>query len=143
MWAAKLSANSYLAEHEDLQNIHIPKNEFNNTSEIWYKGELYDAGSYTLVNDTIIVAVYHDNNEEELIKAIAACFETNDNYYNDGQIHLCKHRTLIPNGDKVLSDQREIHVARIQMGAPTFMILNETGVSHHYAVEAPPPECSC
>ena len=143
MWAAKLSANSHLAEHEDLPNIHIPKNQFNNSSEIWYKGELYDVGSYTLVNDTIIVSVYHDNNEEEIIKAIAACFETNDSYSNDGQVHLCKYRTLIPNSDKVLGTQQDLNFASRGKDLPTFINLNETTVSHHYDVKVPPPKCCC
>ena len=143
IWETKLVAHDHLKGEEELPVIHIPQSEFNNTVEVWYKGELYDVSRYTQVNDTIIATVYHDNNEEELIKVIAACFETNEELSNDGQVHLWKHRTVIPNGDKVLSTQQEMNFVRTGKDSHTFINLNETVVSYHYTVELPPPKCSC
>ena len=108
----KMEAGESVLVKSNLEIIKLPIAEFRNNKtgdEVWVNGRLYDIGSYTVANDTACISVFHDNNEEALVKGMAASFDINDQNTTDNSSHLTKHRLCNPDDGKVLVAPFSMH----------------------------------
>lgn len=102
----RVAAQQHVSCKDQLDIITIPLNEFKiqaDKNEIWYGGQLYDVSSYTIENGLARVAVYHDKDEEGLVKSLADSFESNDKCASASGPHILKHKVHHPNDGKVLT----------------------------------------
>ena len=100
----KITARENIAKQKELSVIKIPVNEFKkqaNNDEVWYGGKLYDISSYTIENNIAYVVIFHDEQEESLMKSIADNFELYDKYVSDNAVHIVKHKVHIPDDNKI------------------------------------------
>ena len=100
----KITARKNIAAQKELSVIKIPLNQFKkqaNNNEVWYGGKLYDISSYTIQGNTAFVVIFHDEQEESLIKSIADNFEPYDKYVSDNTVHIVKHKVRIPDDNKI------------------------------------------
>ncbi len=101
----KIAAGKNILEKTDLQVIKVPVNEVRsagNDKEIWVGGKLYDVSGYVIVDDTAIVSVFHDEDEEGIVKSIVSCFEPNEKCCTDNIVHVSKRHVHAPNDNKIL-----------------------------------------
>lgn len=101
----KIEAGESMLLKSNLEIIKLPLNEFRNNKtddEVWANGRLYDISSYTVENDTVYISVFHDKDEETLVKGMAASFDQNDQNTSDNLSHLGKHSLPNPNDGKIL-----------------------------------------
>lgn len=62
--------------HGQLLTIQLPASKFNkDRHEIQYRGHLYDVATYHIAGDSVMVSVFHDEEEEDLFAAITEHFE--------------------------------------------------------------------
>ena len=101
----KILAHETIAAQKGLNTIKIPLKDFNTQAkndEVWYGGQLYDISSYSIEHDSVSVVIFHDEQEEGLIKNIAAGFDPYDKYISDNVEHIIKHRIQVPDDSKIL-----------------------------------------
>ena len=120
----------------------MPASEFREskeTDEIWRNGKLYDIAGFTISNDTAIVSVYHDNNEESLVYQIAESFEPNESCSSDNIVHLIKHKIHLPDNSKLVAycnfDNSVVYIKQISF----FVHLPAFCSTFHGSVPVPPP----
>jgi len=100
----KITAENNIATRQGISTIKIPLSDFKKQSgndEVWYGGKLYDVSSYSIENDSVCLVIFHDEQEESLIKSIADNFEPNDKYAPNDGVHIVKHRIHIPDDIKI------------------------------------------
>lgn len=104
-YSYKLAAERNISNKEYLYTIKIPAKELKDIKddkEVWVGGKLYDVSSYVIINDTAIVSVFHDEDEEGVIKNIVSSFEPDDKYCSDNIVHISKHKIHVPDYGKIL-----------------------------------------
>ena len=100
----KIAAQNNIDSRKGLSTIKIPLTDFNKqagNNEVWYGGKLYDVSSFSIEKDSVCIVIFHDEQEESLIKSIADNFETNDKFAPDNGVHIVKHRIHIPDDVKI------------------------------------------
>ncbi len=55
------------------------------------------------MNDTVVVTVMHDEQEESLVKNIFDSFEPNDRVTTDNFTHIYRHRIHLPDDSKIMT----------------------------------------
>ena len=106
----KIAANEFVREKDKLAVIEIPLKDFEaqkHNREVWYGGRLYDVSSYSVSGDVAYVTVYHDTDEEVLVKNMAESIEGTDKYLPAGS-HIAKHKIHTPNDGKILVGHQPI-----------------------------------
>ena len=109
----KIIAEHIIAEQRGVTSIKIPLSDFKKQSdnkEIWYGGKLYDVSRYSIENDSVCLAIFHDEQEESLIKRIADNFEPSDSYAPNDGVHIVKHRIHIPDDVKIKPTATILHL---------------------------------
>ena len=104
----RVAAHKRVAEREGLDVIKIPLKDFKllvGDDELWYGGRMYDVSCYTTVNDTVCVSVFHDRDEERLVKSISDSFEPNDKCISDNNVHIVKYKVHFPDDGKILTSR--------------------------------------
>ena len=142
--ACKVAAGIDQSDSRTLVTLKVPLKEFtdeNKKDEIWINGGLYDVHSYVIINDTALVSVHQDKEEEHLISAIVSVFQTNDQYTgNDGYNHFNKYKPFLPDG-KVLTKLFQLTVSKYYVGN-SFAIGTPFFIADYRstAVIKPPPD---
>ncbi len=107
-----MEARETISTQKGLYTIKIPLKDFDklvNNGEIWYGGKLYDVSSYTIENESASVVIFHDEQEEGLVKTIINNFEPYDQYIADNTVHIVKHRIHAPDDSKILVTQQLLY----------------------------------
>jgi hypothetical protein len=95
--------------NKKLETIKLASKTFNkHDDELWHNAHLYDIVSYTVVNDTVIVSVLHDNKEEMLSGIINDCFSSNNSFYAGNGQHATHKHFYNPNDVKCLPERISI-----------------------------------
>jgi len=140
----KGEAQENIRSDEQLQVIKLSLQDFRNrkgSDEVWVNGNLYDISSYTIVNGEVFVTVFHDSNEESLVKNIADSFEPNDKYCGDNIVHVCRHRIHLPDDVKILPGRHTICFAGRANKFEVLPYFNDYYSVLNNAVIKPPPKC--
>ena len=93
-----------LSEH--LETIKLPVSEFaknKDKDEVWVDSRLYDVKSYVIINDTVLLSVYHDDKEEGLVKTIVAHIEGGNKFAAANGSRISKVHLLSFNDGKIMS----------------------------------------
>ena len=104
----KVAAGDRISQKTNLDIIKMPLKDLKaqaGANELWHDGKLYDISSYVVVGDTAFVSVFHDGDEESLVKNIVASFETGNEFCPDNGQHISKHKLHVPNDGKILAAQ--------------------------------------
>lgn len=141
----KVVAKKNLVCGEGLSTIRIPLSDFKKQSgnnEVWYGGKLYDVSSYSIEKDSASVVIFHDEQEESLIKSIADNFEPNDKYAPGDGVHIVKHRIHIPDDIKIKPTITALHLgfsasSKTEDPLPYFIQYSATA---HASILKPPPD---
>ncbi len=139
----KLEAGQNIRSNTSLEIIKLPVNEFlktNSGDELWVNGKLYDIKSYSVENGTASVTVYHDNNEEGLVKNLAESFTQDDKYTTDNSVHINKHRLHAPDDGKVLVAPYVFAYVSIEKVQLLFPPAEDACLLFVSGVVKPPPE---
>ena len=141
----KIAAQNNIDSREGLSIIKIPLTDFNKqagNNEVWYGGKLYDISSFSIEKDSASVVIFHDEQEESLIKSIADNFETNDKYAPDNGVHIVKHRIHIPDDVKIKPTAAALYlnldfIATTKPPLPYFIQYSSPA---HASILKPPPD---
>jgi hypothetical protein len=101
----KLEADINIRTGKNIEVVTLPAAEFlkcQSGDELWLNGALYDIKSYSIENGIATVSVYHDTNEEGLVKNLSGSFDQDNICATDNGVHLSKHRLHMPDEGKVL-----------------------------------------
>ena len=138
----KETAKARMEQGTHLQTITIPLSEFNDNKhqELWFGGKLYDVHSYVIVNNTVVISVFQDDDEAQLVKNIVDSFNPNDTYNSsDNLSHIIKHHIHNTGGAKIL-------VSPWRIGCPASASSHFSGISNspyavtvYFDVIKPPP----
>lgn len=112
----KITAHETILAQKGLSTIKMPLKDFNTQAqndEVWYGGQLYDISSYSIEHDSVCVVIFHDEQEESLIKGIAAGFDPYDKYISDKVEHIVKHRIQVPDDSKILVTPYSLKLAAV------------------------------
>ena len=141
----KKEARQNIVSDRGLYTIRISLKDFNKQAgenEFWYGGKLYDISSYTIQNDSVCVTIFHDEQEESLVKTIATNFEPCDKDISDNSVHIVKHRPHIPDDGKVLVARYELPSLRLTKVFHPLPYLIHYSVPVYSTVLKPPPQLS-
>jgi lipopolysaccharide export LptBFGC system permease protein LptF len=109
----KEQARTEMSAGEHLETIKLSLNEFSqyrDNDEIWVNGRLYDISSYKVVNDQVFISVFHDNNEEGLVKVLSEQFDNSGAYATGNSEHVSKHITHAFDDGKILANSFSLDV---------------------------------
>ena len=143
--AAKAQAHYALAGKNTarLETIKIAAKDFNKgKDEIWHKGRLYDVAAYRTVQDSVLVSVYHDENEEVIVALIADHFSSNGNSsVNVNDPHISSRHHYSPNDVKSMCER--ITFSPNAFSAAGKAIASSRFIAYDlqtaFAIEIPPP----
>ena len=141
----KIKAQQNISANRRLQIVKTSLTEFNKSNEhdeLWINGKLYDVSSYVIINDSVSVTVFHDEQEETLVSVIADSFEPNDKYSSDNIVHVCKHRIHARGDGKVLVSRYRVEVVKHLDIKPPISNFTEYSPRLSFAVIKPPPRVS-
>lgn len=139
----KIEAHNEIAASQHLQTIKLSLSEFNNArgkDELWLNGRLYDVHSYVVVNDSVFVSVFHDEDEESIVKIIADSFEPNDKSINDGTVHLSRCRVHLPSDGKALPERYFVRFVPGLVTSRSSSVVQEHFIHLSFSVIKPPPK---
>ena len=138
----KVAASDHISQKTSLDIIKMPLKDLRaqaGANEVWHDGKLYDISSYSVIGDTAFVSVFHDGDEEKLVKDITASFETGNEYCPDNGHHISKHKVHVPNDGKILPVQYAL--TRIMGADEEYLIpyfLYYASVAHTSVIKPPP-----
>ena len=139
----KIKAQENIATQKGLNTIKIPLKDFNtqtSNDEVWYGGQLYDISSYSIEHDSVCVVIFHDEQEESLIKNIVAGFDPYDKYISDNVEHIVKHRIQVPDDSKILVAPYSLKLAAITNTGHTLPYLINHFSPVYSTILKPPPD---
>ena|GEM_PF-3461007 len=126
----------------NLDFIKLPITQFNTNEpdEISYQGKQYDIVSYRVVNDTVIISVWHDENEEHLNADIISHFDTNsDVSSNVSGKQLSKKQVHIADDYKYLTALERIRFSIVSSSSSFFSTSSCLRSNCSIGVIKPPP----
>ena len=139
----KMAAHENIAAQKELNTIKISLKDFNaraGNDEIWYAGKLYDISSYTIEGDYATIVIFHDQQEESLVKNIINNFEPYDKYISDNTPHIVKHRIHPPDDNKILVSTQTLLSARHTKAQYSLSYFIKYTTPVYSSVIKPPPD---
>ena len=141
----KSEAKAVVKADANLTVIKISTQEFRaahvDDNEIKLNGSLYDIKHCETDHDSVIVYLFHDTNEEEILDAFTALFQTYDSPATDGSRMSKFHPTGLSDW-KVVSSGFELRYNSSY--AVRSLNYSETEISHYASISfpiiAPPPQ---